>query len=114
MCGDGTGNAVRSALLAAAVLDATTDGMPCDVALDYYRWRLGRALLGHARACDAFYGAEFRSAAWAEELARASAATDSLDLNDPAGPGFRLDGLRLVRSQGHRSEDAVTSAGSGG
>ena len=46
---------------------------------------------------DGFYRTEFHSAAWAEEAARAAAAVDALGPTHLGEPGFRLDGLRLVR-----------------
>lgn len=98
ICGDGTGNAVRSAILASAVLDAVASGVSCDQGLRYYRWRLMQTFVHHIQFCDSFYRQAFSSAAWASELREASEAGFSIssELSHSGEPEFRLKGLDLV------------------
>ena len=104
VCGDGTGNAVRSAILAAAVIDAVTDGLPRVDGLGYYSGVWNRRSSRHARLCEGFYRSEFHASVWADEMSRSSRACESLrtdgqTTHDP--PRFRLDGLRLCRTASH-------------
>jgi hypothetical protein len=102
VCGDGTGNAVRSAILAAAVINAVTDGLSWEEGIGYYNWRLQRAFLGHAKLCEGFYRSEFPASVWSDEMERASRASESLQTNETAGNNparFHLDGLHLCRTK---------------
>jgi 2-polyprenyl-6-methoxyphenol hydroxylase-like FAD-dependent oxidoreductase len=97
ICGDGTGNAVRGAILAAAVVDAVASGEHERASLNYYRWRLDRTFLAHLVACERVYRS-FPSPDWAAEVDR-GLITPSVLLEGKPGPHagrFRLDGFRLV------------------
>ena len=65
ICGDGTGNAVREAILAAAVIRA--DG-PIDDRLDHYRMRLLAGFLRHLDQCRQFYSTGHSTDWWRAEL----------------------------------------------
>jgi hypothetical protein len=68
LCGDGTGNAVRGAILAAAAAGVAS-GEQDGGYLDYYRWRLNRTFLAHLVACERVYRS-FPSQAWTAEADR--------------------------------------------
>jgi len=57
VCGDGTGNAVREAILAAAVIKAAIRGENVDALLAHYQARLLAGFLKHLELCRPFYAA---------------------------------------------------------
>jgi hypothetical protein len=66
LCGDGTGHAVREAILAAAVIRAALDGRePLESLLDHYRARLIAGFYRHLELCREFYN-KGRSGPWWE------------------------------------------------
>ena len=68
LCGDGVGYAVRSALLAATVVDDLAYGEPRG--LEYYHARLTRTFRAHLQACTTCYEG-WQPVGWSGELARA-------------------------------------------
>jgi 2-polyprenyl-6-methoxyphenol hydroxylase-like FAD-dependent oxidoreductase len=98
ICGDGTGQAIRSALLAAASLDAIEAGGDFRSIRENYRRRLKLAFCGHLDSCLALYGSLQPRSLWAGELLQMSRAAAALRDGLP-GPGaldYRLMGTRLV------------------
>src|SRR5262249_15369771 len=69
LCGDGTGNAVREAILASAVVRAALRGLDIDALLDHYRRRLIAALGKHLEICAEFYQTGGDTPWWHSELA---------------------------------------------
>jgi hypothetical protein len=69
LCGDGTGNAVREAILAAAVIRAAASGGRADRLLAHYRARLTGGFLRHLEMCLRFYSSANGSAWWTDEIA---------------------------------------------
>lgn len=69
LCGDGTGNAIREAILAAAVVRAAHRGVPVPDLLNQYQNRLMRALGRHLHICCEFYTAGAQGPRWDAELA---------------------------------------------
>jgi hypothetical protein len=69
LCGDGTGNAVREAILAAAVIRAVAEGGSVDRLLAHYRARLIAGFLRHLELCRGFYVSGNRGDWWERELA---------------------------------------------
>ena len=65
LCGDGTGHAIREAILAAAVIRAEAD--PADL-LAHYRARLVAAFRRHLEVCRGFYRTGGTSDWWRGEL----------------------------------------------
>jgi 2-polyprenyl-6-methoxyphenol hydroxylase-like FAD-dependent oxidoreductase len=55
LCGDGSGNAIREAILAAAVLRAIQRGGDAEALLAHYRWRLLAGFQRHLEVCEGFY-----------------------------------------------------------
>ena len=56
LCGDGTGHAIREAILAAAVLRAIQRGANVDELLNHYQARLVAGFKRHLSVCSEFYG----------------------------------------------------------
>jgi 2-polyprenyl-6-methoxyphenol hydroxylase-like FAD-dependent oxidoreductase len=80
LAGDGTGQGVRGAVLAAAALESIADGMEPRDALNHYSHRVQLAFLRHIAHCLRFYLDAFAtSPAWAAELEALSQ-----ELRDPA------------------------------
>lgn len=98
VCGDGTGDAARTAILAASVVDAVARGLPEPMCLEHYRARLRVALAGHLRACLRFYDAGGFEPAWDRERAASLHGLDRLARARARGHGFtfRLNGFTLV------------------
>jgi hypothetical protein len=63
LCGDGTGNAVREAILASAVIQGVFKGFPASDVLAHYSLRLNAGFLRHLELCLEFYR-EARSSSW--------------------------------------------------
>ena len=68
ICGDGTGNAVREAILAQAVIRAHND--LGDGVLDHYRIRLLLGFLRHLEQCRQFYSTGHSTDWWRGQLAQ--------------------------------------------
>ena len=100
LSGAGAGHALRTAVLAAATVQAVDDGLPAGAGLDHYAKRLGVAFLDHLSNCLSWYRTAFAIPQWQDEL-------DAMGLTVAAGrrqPGrhrfdLRLQGTRLVRCQ---------------
>ena len=69
LCGDGTGNAVREAILAAAVIRAAIRGEHSAPLLAHYRARLTAGLLRHLELCQTFYFSANCGPWWARQIA---------------------------------------------
>jgi hypothetical protein len=67
ICGDGTGNAVREAILAAAVIRAASSGDSTDRLLTHYRTRLMAAFQRHLEMCREYYRAGNSGEWWESE-----------------------------------------------
>lgn len=98
LCGDGTGYAVREAILAAALLDGIERGLPREPCLEHYRKRLTHALHAHLRACCSFYALAGFDDTWRDELVALEYGLRELDEEiiprDEFGYGLR--GFSLV------------------
>jgi len=68
VCGDGTGNALREAILASAVIRAAGRGEPEAALLDHYRTRLLYGFSRHLQMCRDFYAAARQGPWWDAEL----------------------------------------------
>jgi hypothetical protein len=104
LCGDGTGHALREAILAAAVVRWIEDGLPAAEALDHYRNRLQRTLAAHLRACAAFYGEVRFAGAWDAEIAAMEKGTRDLERSVAARPeaALRIRGFDLTAADAAR------------
>lgn len=98
LCGDGTGDAVRGAILAAAVLDAAAHGPEPGRYVEHYRDRLACALHDHLLACHSFYSAGGFDSTWSAELEATADGLRHLSRVLASRPRFRygLRGLQLT------------------
>jgi hypothetical protein len=97
LCGDGTGNAVREAILAAAVIRATAAGGSVDGLLSHYRARLIAGFARHLELCRSFYISGNCGPWWERELALLEEGKQWCGRALGAGAGFhyRLRGFEL-------------------
>jgi len=68
LCGDGTGHAIRGAILASAVIRAAARGADPDALLAHYRARLVAGFRRHLEVCHGFYAAGGTGEWWQSEL----------------------------------------------
>lgn len=68
LSGTGTAQALRTAVLAAAVIDADAGGTPVAALCRHYTARLRAAFAEHLAACAELYCSAFASSAWQDEL----------------------------------------------
>jgi hypothetical protein len=101
ICGDGTAQAVREAILAAAVLSAIAEGGPRDELLLHYESLLLAAMRRHLRLCAQFYSTGGRGSWWREQQAALAAGFDwcTRRLSSMPEPRYRLEGFRLARQE---------------
>jgi len=69
LCGDGTANAIREAILASAIVRAAADGAPIERLLAHYQRRLIAGLRRHLSLCAEFYHGGGNGTWWESELA---------------------------------------------
>ncbi|HUG38687.1 MAG TPA: hypothetical protein VML54_17140 [Candidatus Limnocylindrales bacterium] len=93
LSGEGAGYAMRTAILAASVLDGIASGQPAAEGLSHYRARLHVTFAAHLRACLAFYDAAGFDATWDAERRVTRAGLDHMQELLATWPGFTL-GLR--------------------
>lgn len=68
LCGDGTGYALRAAILAAAVLDGIDRGTTKESLISYYKLRLTYAFYTHLRSCVSLYSSASFNEIWHRDL----------------------------------------------
>lgn len=98
ICGDGLGQALRSAILAAAAIEAIEGGEDRSGVRAFVRHRFGLAFLAHLDTCAGFYASLTPAASWTTELRamREEAAMLGQELPAPGRLRYRLIGSRLV------------------
>lgn len=97
LCGDGSGNAIREAILAAAVIRAIADGANIDSVLAHYRARLLAGFSRHLELCRQFYAQGNSGPWWDAELEFILKGIEWCRHQMENGTGFRyrLDGFEL-------------------
>ena len=97
ICGDGTANAVREAILAAAVLRAIHRGLPAGPLLEHYTSRLLSGFARHLVFTRDFYLSGERGNWWVNELdgLQSGLAWCRAQLGAVPEYNFRLDGFDL-------------------
>lgn len=68
--GDGTGYAIRGAILATSIIDAIASGLSSSDCLEHYSLRLEKAFAAHIQQCIQYYSKGFTSSIWQEEIER--------------------------------------------
>lgn len=99
LCGDGAGNAIREAILAAAVIRAAEGGAPAEELREHYRIRLIAGLLRHLQLCREFYATGHRGPWWDAELEfiREGVKYCRRELEHAPSSRYRLRGFELQR-----------------
>ena len=99
LCGDGTGHAIREAILAAAVLRAIQRGANVDELLNHYQARLVAGFKRHLSVCSEFYESGGTGPWWqaAAESTRKGLAWCDHQLNSAGDFRYRLRGFDLER-----------------
>jgi flavin-dependent dehydrogenase len=70
ICGDGTGYALRGAILAASIVDSVASGLVMSDCLRHYALRLHKAFFSHLKECLGYYSMGFSSSGWQGEIRR--------------------------------------------
>ncbi len=68
LCGDGTAQSIREAILAAAVLQSLSRGENAERLLSHYQARLAAGLSRHLLLCEEFYRTGGEGRWWKKEL----------------------------------------------
>jgi hypothetical protein len=99
LCGDGTGHAIREAILAAAVLRAIQRGANEDELLNHYQARLVAGFKRHLSVCSEFYESGGTGPWWqaAAEAIREGLVWCDHQLNSAGEFRYRLHGFDLER-----------------
>jgi hypothetical protein len=99
ICGDGTANAIREAILAAAVIKAAVAGADIPSLLSHYETRLVAGFRKHLEMCLEFYSRGHRTEWWQEQSAALMRGLDWCDERLGQNPVFhyRLQGFELRR-----------------
>jgi hypothetical protein len=97
LCGDGTGHALREAILASAVIRAAAEGGNVDDLLAHYRGRLIAAFQRHLEVCRQFYSTGGSGVWWEQELGLIRHGIEWCRGSATGGAGFRfqLNGFEL-------------------
>ncbi len=99
LCGDGTGFAVRIALLASGVIGAATPRAGVSELREHYAARLLRTFQLHLDACRSFYTPAVFDQTWGDEIEciRSTASEFSAQLATQVDLRFGMKGFDLVR-----------------
>jgi flavin-dependent dehydrogenase len=96
MSGNGIGNGLRSAILAAAVIEAAGRETAPQACFDHYTRRLHTAMRSHVQTCVDFYARAAHASDWRGEIDAMNAALDRLPPAPDVLP-FMLNNGRLDR-----------------
>ncbi|WP_324699846.1 hypothetical protein [Novosphingobium sp. RL4] len=98
ICGDGTAQAVREAVLAAAVVQALAEGENAQALATHYHSMLLAAMRRHLKLCAQFYATGGKGAWWQAQLAALAEGFEwcTAALSRLPEPRYELRGLRLV------------------
>jgi hypothetical protein len=97
LCGDGTGNAVREAILGSAAVRAIADGADVSPVLAHYRARLLGGFIRHLETCQEFYSRGRCGDWWDQEMAALQLGIEwsRQQLADAPASRYRLNGFAL-------------------
>ena len=97
LCGDGTAQAIREAILAAAVIQSIAKGDDPGPLLSHYQARLAAGLSRHLVLCEEFYRTGFGGAWWGREWRSMQQGAEwcATKVGDTAGFRFQLNGFQL-------------------
>jgi hypothetical protein len=97
LCGDGTGNAVREAILVSAAVRAIADGADVSAVLAHYRARLLGGFARHLEICQDFYSRGRCGDWWDQERVALQPGIEwsRQKLADAPASRYRLNGFAL-------------------
>jgi hypothetical protein len=97
LCGDGTGNAVREAILGSAAVRAIADGADVSAVLAHYRARLLGGFIRHLEICQEFYRRGRCGDWWDQEISALQLGIEwsRQQLADAPASRYRLNGFAL-------------------
>jgi hypothetical protein len=107
--GDGTGFALRGAVLAQAVVAASLNGGDRSACLAHYGKRIRGVFLAHVRNCSEHYRAARHRSIWASDIAVMAALAHRMDVDDSPYE-FRLSGLDLTHVDRHATPLSETTS----
>jgi len=98
ICGDGTAQAIREAILASAVIRAISDGGDAPSLLSHYKTRLTAAMRRHLALCAQFYRGGGSGSWWHQELESLAEGYSwcTLKLAQSSEQRYQLRGFDLV------------------
>lgn len=96
VCGDGTAQALRSGLLAAAVIVASREGRDPEGLIEHYDLRVTKTFAAHLAACARIYDLAVFGAAWEAEMATVRQSAEALSRQSRGPLTFRLDQGSMV------------------
>ncbi len=96
LCGDGSGHAIREAILAAAVLRAVAKGSDPRDLRRHYESRLRAAFERHLKICERFYSTGGAGDWWTAELDLLRRGLEFCRADAPHEWRFRLEGFDLL------------------
>ena len=98
LCGDGTGYAIRAAILAAAVLDGIDRETKKESLLTYYKLRLTYAFYTHLRSCLSLYSSASFNHIWRRELSMMEDGLGKVEqeLSNMSTTQYQLNGFELL------------------
>lgn len=99
LSGDGVANGLRSAILAASLIDAVHQGEEVQPCLQHYEWRLRQAAAQHLRTCVEHYRTARFAASWHGEIEVMEAGIVACEGNVDEKATFRLVNQQLVRTR---------------
>jgi len=98
ICGEGTGHALREAILASAVLKAHAGGGDWDTLAGLYEGRLRAGFRRHLEQCLTLYGTGGRGPWWRVQQAGLAEALRAMPQGVAGQQGYRLVDFELVRT----------------
>ena len=102
LCGDGTSHAVREAILAAAVIQASAHGENPDKLRSHYQTRMLAGFGRHLALCSQFYKTGHSGLWWRQELQllEEGMAWCGQQIGEPGDFRYQLNGLALQPTEG--------------
>lgn len=96
--GDGTGYALRGAILAASAINSIASGLANNPCLHHYSLRLHKTFFSHLKECLKYYSEGFSSSAWKAEIERMNNVSPSIEhyTNNKQAFVYKLDKHNLV------------------
>jgi hypothetical protein len=96
LCGEGTGHALREAILATAILKVHVSGQDWGPLQSLYESRLRGGFRRHLELCHQLYASGWDSEWWLAELASVETGLRRIDREPQWAPNYRLEGFELV------------------